>query len=217
MNSPVTDPAGSRLALVRFPAFGYNQQPPPARIVWTMQVPDTVADLASTINPSGAHFAVLRHANSVSLATWDDSGPKIQPAVQFPGKAVDAVAPAVHASVSGVVRASILTTDAPNERKFTLTEFTWRPGAPPATKAGAPFDVAGRIRSGTIAYSMAAVEAPRREWYLVLEDRKVQSSRSGGKAVQTKRLISVPPQLLAMSEITYILELAKKPQLSTIQ
>jgi len=213
----VTDGTGSRLALVRFPSVGYNKQPPPARLVWNTDVSEPISDLTSTINPSGARFAVLRQGGSIRLVTWDDSGPKIQPAAPVPGKPVDVVAPALHASLSGVVRASILTADAGNARKVALTEFTWRTGAPAAARTGDSLELQSGIRSGTVAYSMSAVESPRRDWFFVLDNQRVQSSLSEGKARPTKRVVPLPPQLLVMGKFTYCIGVYEKPQLILIQ
>ncbi|HWB83563.1 MAG TPA: hypothetical protein VG675_05460 [Bryobacteraceae bacterium] len=213
----VTSDAGTKLSLLRFPNVAYNQQPPPARLVWTSGVQTPISNLAATINPSGARFAVLRQGGAISLVTWDDSGPHIQPPLPFDGNPVDAVAPALHASMSGVVRASVLTADPANPRRVSLTEFTWRPNAAPETKAGAPFDLPSGIHSGTVAYSMSAVESPRRDWFFVLDDHRVESSLSGGKARPTKRVVSLPPQLLVMSQVTYCMAYYEKPLLVTIQ
>ena len=212
----VTDGSGTRLALVRFPNVGYNQQPPRALLVWNREIAVPISDLASTINPSGARFAVLRQGNAISLVTWDDSGPKIEQAA-VEGKPLPAVAPALHASLSGVVRASILTAAADNDRKVALTEFTWKTGAVVEAKQGNAFELPSGIRSGTVAYSMSAVESPRRDWFFVLADQRVQSSQSGGKARPTKRAVPLPPQLLVMSHFTYCIGVFEKPQLILIQ
>jgi hypothetical protein len=213
----VTDGSGTRLALVRFPNVGYNQQPAPAVVTWNRDVAEPISDLTSTINPPGARFAVLRQGNSISLVTWDDSGPKIEQAAHVEGKPVAAVAPALGASLSGVVRASILTAETDNDRKVALTEFTWKTGAPVEVKKGNAFELPSGIRSGTVAYSMSAVESPRRDWFFVLEDQRVQSSQSGGKARPTKRAVPLPPQLLVMSHFTYCIGVFEKPQLILIQ
>ena len=186
-------------------------------MVWNREIAEPISDLASTINPSGARFAVLRQGNAISLVTWDDSGPKIEQAPPVEGKPLAAVAPALHASVSGVVRASILTAAADDDRKVALTEFTWRTGAAVEAKQGNAFELPSGIRSGTVAYSMSAVESPRRDWFFVLEDQRVQSSQSGGKARPTKRAVPLPPQLLVMSHFTYCIGVFEKPQLILIQ
>ncbi len=213
----VTDEAGRRLALVRFPNVGYNREPPAAWVVWDKPVAEPISDMASTINPGGARFAVLRQGNSLSLVTWDDSGPKVEPAGNVEGSPVDAVAPALHASVSGVIRASVLTADPAHPHKVTLTEFTWRAGSAPEIKKGDSFEVPVGIRSGTVAYSMSAVESPRRDWFFVLDDGRVLSNRMGGKARPTKRVVSLPPQLLVMTKYTYCIGFFEKPRLISIQ
>jgi hypothetical protein len=213
----VTDAAGTRLALVRFPNVNYDQPPAPARLMWEKNVQDPITDLTSTINPKGARFAVLRQGNSIRLLTWDDNAPKLEPPVAVEGKPVTAVGPALHLSVSGVIRASILTADPANARKVAITEITWQGGGPPHVKTEPSFELQSGIRSGTIAYSMSAVESPRREWFFVLDSHRVQNSHSEGKAYITKRVVLLPPQLLVMSHVTYDLEVHKKPELNMIE
>jgi hypothetical protein len=213
----VTDAAGTMLALVRFPNVNYDQSPAPARLVWEKNVQAPITDFTSTINPKGARFAVLRQGNSVRLLTWDDNGPKLEPPMAVEGKPVTAVGPALHLSVSGVVRASILTADPANARKVAITEITWQGGGPPQAKTEPSFELQSGIRSGTIAYSMSAVESPRREWFFVLDSHRVQNSHSEGKAYITKRVVLLPPQLLVMSHVTYDLEVHKKPELNMIE
>jgi hypothetical protein len=128
---------------------------------------------------------------------------------------IDAVAPALHATVSGAVRVSVLTADPANPRKVTLTEFTWKAGAAPQSKKGDGFDIAAPIRSGTVAYSMSAVETPRRDWFFVLEDGRVQSSRNP-KARKTTRQVPLPPQLLVMSQFSYCIGFFEHPRLISI-
>jgi hypothetical protein len=212
----VTDAPGTRLALVRFPNVGYNQAPPPARVIWTRDVPEPISDLTATINPAGARHVVLRQGSSIRLVTWDDAGPRLDPPIPIEGRPVSAVAPALHVSTAGVVRASVLTADAANPRKLALTEIIWKTGAPAQTNTAPPFELQTGIRTGTIAYSMSAVEPPRREWVFVLESHRVQSSKSEGKAHVPKRESVVPPQLLVMRDLTYHLELRRKPELNAI-
>ena len=83
-------------------------------------------------------------------------------------------------------------------------------------KTGGPFELPAGIRSGTVAYSMSAVESPRRDWFFVLEDGRVQSNMSG-KARPTTRAVSLPPQLVVMRKFTYCIAVHETPQLILIQ
>ncbi len=213
----VTDEKGTRLALLRFPNVSYDQPPGPAQLLWTKEFSEPILDLTSSINPGGARFAVLRERGSVRLVSWDDNGPKLEPPIAIEGKAVEVVGPALHITMSGVVRASVLTADPANPRMVALTEVTWRTGAPPEVKKAASFELQSGIRSGTIAYSMSAIESPRRDWFFLLESHRVQSSRSEGHAYITKRQVLIPPQLLVMSKLTYDLEVYRKPELNVIE
>ncbi len=212
----VTDEAGTRLALVRFPAVGYDEPPAPATVVWDRPMHEPIVDLAMSINPNGAHVAVLRGRNAVQLITWDDRGPSTPAPVPLAGNAVGTVAPAVHLSTAGVARATVLTTAPGNTRRVMLTEIVWRPGSDPVVQPAANLELTSAIRSGTVAYSMSAIESPRREWFFVLESRRVQTSRSDGKARIYKREVLQPPHLLVMSELTYYLEVHRKPALVLI-
>lgn len=211
-----TDSTGLRLALARFPNVGYDQTPPAARLVWSTELTEPITDLVSTINPAGLRAAVLRQGGNLRLLTWTDTGPQLEPPVVVEGRPLPAVAPALHLSASGVARASVLTTDPQQARKVVLTEITWVKGAAPSKKADPAIELQSAIRSGTIAYSMSAVEQPRRDWYFVLDSHRVQSSRSGGKARVTKREVLIPPLLLVMSDVTYNLEIRQKPELNMI-
>jgi hypothetical protein len=212
----VTDEAGTRLALIRFPAVGYDETPAPATVVWDRPMHEPIIDLAMSINPAGAHVAVLRGRHAVQLITWDDRGPSTTAPVPLEGNAVGTVAPAVHLSAAGIARATVLTTAPGNARRIVLTEIVWRPGSDPVAQPAANLELTSAVRSGTVAYSMSAIESPRREWFFVLESRRVQTSRSDGKARIFKREVLQPPHLLVMSELTYYLEVHRKPALVLI-
>jgi hypothetical protein len=213
----VTDTAGSRLSLIRFPNVGYDKPPPAAAVVWSADLPEPVIDLIAGINPSGMRRALLRHAGSVRLMAWDDKGPRLEAPQAVAGRPVAEVAPALHLSAAGVVRASVLTADSSDTRKVTLTQLVWPLAAPPQVSVDPPIELSSPVRTGTIAYSMRSVESPRRDWLFVLQSHRVQSSRSEGKAYITKRQIVVPPQVLVMEQLSYDLEMHARPELNMLQ
>lgn len=213
----VSDTAGSRIFLLRFPNVGYDQAPPPAVVVWRAELPEPVIDLVASINPDGMKRALLRHAGRVRLMAWDDAGPKFEAPLPIAGRPAAEVGPALHLSVSGVVRASVLSQDPANARKVALTQITWPAGAPPQVVAEPAIELQSPLRSGTIAYSMRSVETPRRDWVFVLESHRVLNSQSEGKAFVSKRQVMLPPQVLVMKDLSYDLEVHARPELNLLQ
>lgn len=212
----VTDEGRGRLLLLRFPHVGYDQTPPAALVVWTADLPEKVVDLVGTMNPEGTHRALLRHASSVRLISWDDRGPKFEAALSVPGLPVAGVGPALHLSQSGIARASVLTAEPAQPRKVSLTEIVWPSDGVPQVLTAPPIDLTSPVHLGTVAYSMASVESPRREWVFVLDSHRVQTSQSEGKARVTKRQIPTPPVVLVMKDVAYDLEIRNRPELNML-
>ncbi len=218
----VTDPSGLEIALVRFPQTQYNVTPPPAAVVWKHTVKAPVSALTASINPTGEKAAVVRQGSSVSLMRWTDAGPSFEGAATVEGTPVAQVAPAIHITGSGVIRASILTKvdDTGAAGHLALSEFRWAPHSPGTPAVGAksaPFELPAPIRSGSVAYSMSAVESPQREWFFVLTNGRVFNSRTAGKARTTKLVVPEPPQLVIMSAAQYCIVVAEKPRLVMLE
>jgi hypothetical protein len=213
----VTDGAGRQLSLIRFPNVGYDQAPPPAFVVWRAELAEPAIDLIASLNPTGVHRALVRHAGSVRLMRWDDAGPTFEAPLPVDGQPITGVGPALHVSAAGVVHASVLTAKPSDTRKVVLTQIVWTPGAQPQVTAEAPVDLPSPVRSGTIAYSMRSIESPRRDWVFVLESHRVITSRSAGKAFITKRQVMLPPQVLVMKDMSYDLEVHARPELNLLQ
>jgi len=212
----VTDPPGSQIALVRFPQTGYNVTPPPAKVIWQHPVTPPASALTASINPSGEKAAVVRQGSAVSLMRWSDTGPSFESAGTLEGTPVAPVAPAIHITSSGVIRASILTQSASGH--VMLTEFHWTHNASePRVSKGSPIELPAPIHSGSVAYSMSAIESPRREWFFVLTDGRVLSSRMNGKPRTTKLVVPEPPQLVIMTAAAYCIVVEDKPRLVMLQ
>lgn len=213
----VTDGPGRRLSLLRFPHVAYDQPPPPAIEAWRVELPVAAIDLVAAINPAGLRRALIRHGDSIRLLSWDDGGPELHAPLAMTGQPVTEVGPALHLSVSGIARASVLAA-APGGRKVvSLTQVSWVPGLPPQVVSEEPIELQAPVRSGTIAYSMRSIETPRRDWLFVLESNRMLSSRSEGKAYVTKRQAIVPPQVLVMNDLSYTLEVRARPELNVLR
>jgi hypothetical protein len=214
----VSDEAGLRLSLLRFPHVGYDEAPGPPAVAWSVDLTEPLLDATASINPAGQRRAVLRHAGGVRLLAWGpEGGPQLAPLVAVPGRPLAGVAPALHVTQAGVVRATVLSTEEDGGRKLGLTELTWQGAAPPQLRTEPPLLLPSPVRSGTVAYSMRSVEKPRRDWVLVLESHRVLSSQSGGKAYASKRRVLQPPQLLVMEQLSYNLELHTRPELNMLR
>jgi hypothetical protein len=214
----VSDESGLRLSLLRFPHVGYDETPGPAVVAWSVDLPEPLLDATASINPHGQRRAVLRDAGGVRLLAWGgDGGPLLAPRVDVPGRPLAAVAPALHVSESGTVRATVLSAVGDDQRQLSMTELLWQGSETPQLHAGAPLVLPSPVSSGTVAYSMRSVETPRRDWVLVLESHRVLSSQSGGKPYVTKRRVPRPPQVLVMEEISYNLELHTRPELNMLR
>jgi hypothetical protein len=213
----VSDEAGLRLSLLRFPHVGYDEAPGPAAVAWSVDLTEPLLDATASINPAGQRRAVLRHAGGVRLLAWSgEGGPQLAPLVAVPGRPVAAVAPALHVTQAGVVRATVLGAAGEDGRRLSLTELTWQGAAAPQVRTE-PLLLPSPVRSGTVAYSMRSVETPRRDWVLVLESHRVLSSQSGGKPYVSKRRVLQPPQLLVMEQLSYNLELHTRPELNMLR
>jgi len=64
---------------------------------------------------------------------------------------------------------------------------------------------------------MSAIESPRREWFFVLTDGRVLSSRMNGKPRTTKLVVPEPPQLVIMTAAAYCIVVEDKPRLVMLQ
>lgn len=212
----VTSKDGLRLALIRFPNVAYDEPPAPARLMWERPAGEPVTDFTSSINPAGERVAAMRQGSAVRLVRLGDAGPEFSEPVVIEGTPVTAVLPALTLSVSGTVRASVLTASTGKTNDVRLTEITWRTGAAPEVRSDAPIALSSPVRTGTVAYTMSAVEEPRREWLFVLGSHRLLHSHSGGKAYVAKRETATPPQLLVMSQLTYDLEFRDQPMLYPI-
>jgi hypothetical protein len=214
----VTDAAGLEIALVHFPQTEYNEDPPPATLVWKHALNQPVSALTASINPSGEKAAVIRQGSSVSLMRWTNEGPSFEHPATLPEMPIAEVAPAIHITMSGVIRASILTRVGDgSEKHVAVTEFLWAKGVPPAISTAPAVELPSPIRSGSIAYSMHSIDLPRREWFFVLSDGRVLSSRMDGKARSTKLKIPEPPQLAIMDAAAYVIVVDTTPRLTMLQ
>lgn len=218
-----TEADGKTIALLHFPQAAYNVQPPAASVAWTEPIAEQpVTAMKASINPAGQKAAVLvRQGPVASLLQWDEHGPVVGPPVRLDGTPVPQVAPAFHIAASGAMRATILLRPSGSSENgpVILMELRWPAGGNgmPAISKSAPITLPTAIKSGSVAYSMSAIETPRREWFFILADGKVLSSRMQGKAKATKLQIPEPPQLAIMSAAAYCLVVADKPKLTMLQ
>ena len=134
------------------PRVGYEQAPPPAIVAWTADLPEPAIDLTASINPAGTRRALMRHAGSLRLMSWDDTGPRFEAPSVVVGRPVTAVAPALHLAVAGVVRASVLMAHPSNARRVSLTQVTWPTSGSPQVAADAPIERSSPVRSDGRAY-----------------------------------------------------------------
>jgi hypothetical protein len=208
---------GKTLDLVRFPIARAGAE---AKLQWSLQLAAVPVGARATLAPKVAgarRAAVLVSADPggarMTLVEADqaDTTPKTRSVVVTGAVLLPDSEPAITIGPDGKTRASAIFAEDPDLRRMFVADVAWPtgPGEGVVARAGA-----GRLpnppRAAAVTYSVTSRPAARRDWLVLLRDGTVIFSGSPTRPRQIDGSLLLPLDLLAMSEMTYLLTLDKQ-------
>jgi hypothetical protein len=207
----------SSLSMIRFPIARPGAE---ARMLWTLPLPSPPAGVRAAIGPRAAgarRVAILvipDGSNGSRMALVDGGVDQAQPAVRevvlpdatpLPGGE-----PALMMAPDGTIHASAMFVEDAKQRKVFVADIKWPAGSGQGTPTrGKSFKLPGATRSAQITYSVTS-KSPRREWLVLLQDGSVVFSGSPSRPRKVDGSPAIPLDLVAMSQMTYLLTLDKQ-------
>jgi hypothetical protein len=213
----VLSAAGNSLSMIRFPPARPGAE---AKMLWTLPLQTAPASARAAIGPRAAgarRYAVLilPEGSKGSRMILVDGGtdqtkPAVREAVLPDATPLPGGEPAIMVATDGTIHASAIFVEDVKQRKVFVADVKWPAGSGQATPTrGKSFKLPGAPRSAQVTYSVAS-KSPRREWLVLLQDGSVVFSGSPNRPRKVDGSPALPIDLVAMSQMTYLLTLDKQ-------
>jgi hypothetical protein len=208
--------AGS-LAMIRFPIARAGAE---ARIVWTLPLAAPPVAARAAIGPRSAGsrrnaILIVPDGSTGSKMILVESGgdqatPVLREGVLPDATPLPGAEPAIMVDSDGTIHASAIFVEGANQRNVFVADIKWPPGSGAASPSrGKTFKLPGTPRSAQVTYSVTS-KSPRREWLVLLQDGSVVFSGSPNRPRKVDGSPALPLDLVAMSQMTYLLTLDKQ-------
>jgi hypothetical protein len=194
------------LELIRFPATGN-----PA-VVWTASVASAPEAMRATLAPRGqggaATAILLGRAGAQVQATLVES---VQSGARARTASIGNVwllpdsEPALRIDDGGTVHVSFVAARDSQLRSISVVDLAWTASSSVEQKISEPVQLDDAVRAAAVTYSATTRDPARREWVAVLKNGGVIGSRTRGNIRQVRGTVVMPLQVLAMSQMCYLL------------